>query len=76
MTFIKTYLKLKCDGQDLITWSDHLGIILCLTEGVIALLLLSCCEGINDQDKTIILLPQYITIIQRKEFIALNREKQ
>ena len=30
---------------------------LCLSREVIVLLLLSCCDGINDQDKTIILLP-------------------
>ena len=29
----------------------------CLSREVIVLLLLSCCDGINDQDKTIIQLP-------------------
>ena len=51
---------------------------LCLSREVIVLLLLSCCDGINDQDKTVILLPlsSLHHISQRKEFIVSSIEKQ
>ena len=37
--------------------NEYRTLCLCLSREVIVLLLLSCCDGINDQDKTIILLP-------------------
>ena len=51
---------------------------LCLSREVIVLLLLSCCDGINDQDKTVILLPlsSLHHISQRKEFIVSSIEKE
>ena len=47
MILIRKDLKLICVGQDLITWSNHLGIILCLTEGVIALHCY-CCPVVRE----------------------------
>ena len=49
---------------------------LCLSREVIVLLLLSCCDGINDQDKTIILLPLFNTshLPEKRVYCPSNRE--
>ena len=49
---------------------------LCLSREVIVLLLLSCCDGINDQDKTIILLPSLYTSHHPKKRVYCSSKRE